>query len=109
MRVQRAYWKVSDNIKVDNLNAGETIVVKVQSVNNTADAVPFTMITAIYDGGKLIQTAAEEKNMAASTSTCLTQEITLNENVPQTAKMKVYLWNSLTGMQPVSESTGFFQ
>lgn len=103
------YRKASEELKVDSLTAGETIVVKVQSTNNTNTDVPFTMITGIYDGGKLIQVVSEEKVMTAGANEYLTQEITLNEDVPETAKMKVYLWNSLEGMQPVAESTGFFQ
>lgn len=104
------YWKASDMAAApEMLTAGETIVVKVQSVNNTAESTAFTMITGIYDGGKLIQVAADDMEMTASSNNYLTQEITLNEDVPETAKMKIYLWNSLEGMQPVAESTGFFQ
>ena len=102
------YWKASEVAALDSLKAGESIAVRVQSINETDETSAFTMISAIYDGGKLLQIATEEMEIAARTNTYLTQEITLNEDIPETATMKVYMWDSLSGMQPVSESTGFF-
>ncbi len=104
------YWKVSDHLdlSVDSLKAGQTLLVSAESTNNTDTDVSFTMVTAIYDGNKLLQVVSDDRTMAAGKTETQTQEITLNEDIPETATMKVYMWDSLSGMQPVSESTGFF-
>lgn len=102
------YYKVSDNLVLDQLVAGQTLMVSAESTNNTDTDVSFTMVTAIYDGNKLLQVVSDDKTMAAGKTETQTQEITLNEDIPETATMKVYMWDSLSGMQPVSESTGFF-
>ena len=84
-------------------------VLTIEAVNNTDSPVTFKMITAIYDGNKLVQTVMSDKTISAGYTGDITEEITFNENVNSGCTMRIYMWGGDNLMSPVTEATDFFQ
>ncbi len=103
-----AYEKASDKAVVTPAPDNKAIL-SIDAVNNTDTPVTFKMITAIYDGNKLVQTVMSDKNIAAGNTGAITEEITFNENVNENCTMRVYMWGGDNFMNPIAGATDFFQ
>lgn len=103
-----AYEKASDKTVVTPAPDNKAIL-SIDAVNNTDTTVTFKMITAIYDGNKLVQTVMSDKNIAAGNTGAITEEITFNENVNENCTMRVYMWGGDNFMNPIAGATDFFQ
>ncbi len=103
-----AYEKASDKAVVTPAPDNKAIL-SIDAVNNTDTTVTFKMITAIYDGNKLVQTVMSDKNIAAGNTGAITEEITFNENVNENCTMRVYMWGGDNFMNPIAGATDFFQ
>lgn len=103
-----AYEKASDKAVVTPAPDNKAIL-SIDAVNNTDTPVTFKMITAIYDGNKLVQTVMSDKSIAAGNTGAITEEITFNENVNENCTMRVYMWGGDNFMNPIAGATDFFQ
>lgn len=103
-----AYEKASDKAVVTPAPDNKAVL-SIDAVNNTDTPVTFKMITAIYDGNKLVQTVMSDKSIAAGYSGTVTEEITFNENVNADCTMRVYMWGGDNFMNPIAGATDFFQ
>lgn len=103
-----AYEKASDKTVVTPVPDNKAIL-SIDAVNNTDTPVTFKMITAIYDGNKLVQTVMSDKSIAAGNTGAITEEITFNENVNENCTMRVYMWGGDNFMNPIAGATDFFQ
>lgn len=106
-----AYAKVSELTTPTSIKAGDSFRVSVKTENYTETAAKLSMIVGIYtaDGTKLLQAAAEDKTMAVDSEAYLTMDVTADTTIPEGAKVKVFLWDSVNGMKPVAgEAKSFF-
>ena len=103
-----AYEKASDKAVVTPAPDNKAVL-SIDAVNNTDTPVTFKMITAIYDGNKLVQTVMSDKSIAAGNTGAITEEITFNENVNENCTMRVYMWGGDNFMNPIAGATDFFQ
>lgn len=103
-----AYEKASDKTVVTPAPDNKAVL-SIDAVNNTDTPVTFKMITAIYDGNKLVQTVMSDKSIAAGNTGAITEEITFNENVNENCTMRVYMWGGDNFMNPIAGATDFFQ
>lgn len=103
-----AYEKASDKAVVTPAPDNKAIL-SIDAVNNTDTPVTFKMITAVYDGNKLVQTVMSDKSIAAGNTGAITEEITFNENVNENCTMRVYMWGGDNFMKPIAGATDFFQ
>lgn len=103
-----AYEKASDKAVVTPAPDNKAIL-SIDAVNNTDTPVTFKMITAVYDGNKLVQTVMSDKSIAAGNTGAITEEITFNENVNENCTMRVYMWGGDNFMNPIAGATDFFQ
>ena len=98
------YTKPSDNTKLEGIVPGDTVNVSVKGINLRAEAYPFSMVTAVYaaDGTLLqVQTNAFEIP-AQSDGTTVRATVTWNDDLTGDETIKVFMWNSLTGMVPAA-------
>ena len=102
------YEKASEKADIV-FGEGEKAVVTASAVNNSSSPVNFKMITAIYDGDKLVQTVISDKTIAASFSGDITEEITFNSSVNSNCRMRVYMWDAVNTMTPICEASPFFE
>lgn len=103
-----AYEKASDKAVVTPAPDNKAIL-SIDAVNNTDTPVTFKMITAIYDGNKLVQSVMSDKTVQAGNTGAITEEITFNENVNENCIMRVYMWGGDNFMNPIAGATDFFQ
>lgn len=103
-----AYEKASDKTVVTPAPDNKAVL-SIDAVNNTDTPVTFKMITAIYDGNKLVQTVMSDKSIAVGNTGAITEEITFNENVNENCTMRVYMWGGDNFMNPIAGATDFFQ
>ena len=83
---------------------GQTITITVSGINNTTNDYPFELITAVYSDGVLMQVQTDELSIAGGTSGEVSAEVTLNEELPEDSVMKIFLWDSISGMVPVKSA-----
>lgn len=105
-----SYQKVSELLQPTSVSAGDTLKISVKTENYTEADKKITMIAAIYDstGAKLLQAASEEKTMQLNQSEYLSMEIVAGDDIPNDAKVKVFLWDSVNGMVPVAGAAKSF-
>lgn len=93
---------------VDGLNADGTFTNGKLTANVTIDGYKadvskeYTLVAAQYQGGRLIDIKSEKKTVSGKTSETITLAYDV-QNLPGTS-MKLYLWDSFSGMQPMKES-----
>lgn len=104
------YQKASELTTPTSISEGDTITISVKTVNYTESAEDIKLIAAIYDstGTKLLQVKSETKTMQLNASEVHKMEMTAAEGVTSDCKVKVFIWNSLTGMTPVAGSAKSF-
>lgn len=95
------YVKVSENVKAAELVPGETITVSVDGVNKTDADYEFTLITAIYSDGVLVQVQSDELAVTAGMSGKASADVAIGADVPENAEMKIFMWDSMKGMVPL--------
>lgn len=98
------YVRASENSKAEELVPGQTITITVSGINNTTNDYPFELITAVYFDGVLMQVQTDELSIAGGTSGEVSAEVTLNEELPEDSVMKIFLWDSISGMVPVKSA-----
>ncbi|MDY3928724.1 MAG: hypothetical protein SOZ34_05090 [Clostridia bacterium] len=104
------YRKASETTALKSISAGTTFTVSARVDNYTAAAEDVTLIAAIYDstGTKLLQVNKKDNNILENSAEELFMNITANENVTEDSKVKVFLWDTLNGMVPLTNSKEFF-
>ena len=93
---------------VDGLNADGTFTNGRLTANVTIDGYKagvskeYTLVAAQYQNGRLVDIKSEKKTVSgkASETINLTYDV---QNLPGTS-MRLYLWDSFSGMQPIKES-----
>lgn len=95
------YVKASENVKAAELVPGETITVSVDGVNKTDADYEFTLITAIYSDGVLVQVQSDELAVTAGMSGKASADVAIGADVPENAEMKIFMWDSMKGMVPL--------
>lgn len=99
------YTKASDNSKAESVVPGDTVNVSVKGTNLRTDAYPFTMVTAVYaTDGTLLQSQTDSLAIPAQSSgATVTATVKWSEDLPTDATVKVFLWDSMSGMVPLRE------
>lgn len=103
------YIKVSDNIKINSVSEGDRIAVRIKYTNKPNATVDYKLITAIYENYQLKQITANDVSMLGQANGYLTQEVTVDSGISENATLKVFLWDDLNNINPVTTSTDFFQ
>lgn len=99
-----SYTSTADAKSIEGgLTAGSAIEVGAEGVNNTGENYSFTLVAAVYAADDtLLQMKSSEHTITAGTSAKVTMPMTLKSDLPDNAKIKVFLWNSLTDMMPAA-------
>lgn len=103
------YKSVSDGIGGGTFEPGGTVKVNVDVDNQMPEGCSFTMIAAIYDpDGRLIQSVTADKTVAEFTNTTETMDVAVGEDVPDGSSMRLFVWNNMQEMTPLTNVTAPF-
>lgn len=104
------YIKASEMSSITSIKGGDSFKVSVKVANYGESSEAVRLIAAIYDasGTKLLQVVSDDKTMALNSTQYLELPVTANEDIPEGAKLKVFIWNSLGGMVPLTNGDDFF-
>ena len=104
------YVKASEESNVASIKGGDEFKVSVKVANYGEAAQTVRLIAAIYDksGTKLLQMVSDDKTMALNSTQYLELLVTANEDIPADATLKVFIWNSLGTMIPLTNGDNFF-
>ena len=104
------YVKASEESNVASIKGGDEFKVSVKVANYGEAAQTVRLIAAIYDksGTKLLQMVSDDKTMALNSTQYLELLVTANEDIPADATLKVFIWNSLGAMIPLTNGDNFF-
>lgn len=83
---------------------GAEITVSVDVENQEADDFSFTIIAAVFSpDNRCVQIETEEKTVSAFTNETAAMNVTINEDVDPSSTMRLFVWDSLDGMKPLTE------
>lgn len=100
------YKAVSDGIGGGTFEPGGTVKVNVDVDNQMPEACSFTMIAAIYDpDGRLIQSVTADRTVSEYTSQTETMDVAIGEEVPDGSSMRLFVWNNMQEMTPLTNVT----
>lgn len=104
------YVKASEESRITSIKGGDEFTVSVKVANYGETAQTVRLIAAIYDksGTKLLQMVSDDKTMALNSTQYLELPVTANEDIPADATLKVFIWNSLGAMVPLTNGDNFF-
>lgn len=104
------YVKASEESSITSIKGGDEFTVSVKVANYGETAQTVRLIAAIYDksGTKLLQVVSDDKAMALNSTQYLELPVTANEDIPEDATLKVFIWNSLGAMVPLTNGDNFF-
>lgn len=89
---------------VQKLSKGDTIKTSVNITNNTSENKSATLITALYDNNNLLRNLSfMAKEIPVGSKENFSTELVLPEQI-EGYTLKVFLWDSLTGMKPLSDA-----
>lgn len=104
------YVKASEESRITSIKGGDEFTVSVKVANYGETAQTVRLIAAIYDksGTKLLQVVSDDKTMTLNSTQYLELPVTANEDIPEDATLKVFIWNSLGAMVPLTNGDNFF-
>ena len=103
------YVTVSSLSAPGEITPGSTVSVNVDVDNQMPEGCSFTMIAAIYDpDGRLIQSVTADKTVAEFTNTTETMDVAVGEDVPDGSSMRLFVWNNMQEMTPLTNVTAPF-
>ena len=103
------YVTVSSLSAPGEIVPGSTVNVNVDVDNQMPEGCSFTMIAAIYDpDGRLIQSVTADKTVAEFTNTTETMDVAVGEDVPDGSSMRLFVWNNMQEMTPLTNVTAPF-
>lgn len=83
---------------------GGTVQVKVYVENQEADAFDFTIIAAVFSpDNRCVQIETADKSVAAFTNETATMDVTIDAEVDPNSTMRLFVWDSLEGMVPLTD------
>ncbi|MDY3030894.1 MAG: hypothetical protein SOS24_03910 [Clostridia bacterium] len=94
------YVKASECAEALGAEAGKMLSVKVNGINKTSSDYTFDLISAVYSNGVLVQVQKTSHTIEAGVSGTVKDNIKLNDDIPSGSVMKVYMWDSVSGMKP---------
>ncbi len=104
------YVKASEESRITSIKGGDNFTVSVKVANYGETAQTVRLIAAIYDksGTKLLQVVSDDKTMTLNSTQYLELPVTANGDIPEDATLKVFIWNSLGAMVPLTNGDNFF-
>lgn len=103
------YKSIGNSVGGGTFEPGGTVKVNVDVDNQMPDSCSFTMIAAIYGpDGRLIQSVTADRTVGEYTNTTETMDVAIGEDVPDGSSMRLFVWNNMQEMTPLTNVTAPF-
>lgn len=95
--------------RLEGFEPGDKLTINANYTNKRSEDKEFIIIAAFYNGDTLTDVQTRRETAAAGTSDKVSETITVSDKVDENTEMRIFIWNSLDDMVPLTDPVNPFE